>query len=59
MPSLIYRKGLDLKNAVASVLAENYHSDIVNRLKASDFTYRTGRLTIHRLNRTELRQRRS
>src|SRR5437867_7269540 len=47
MPSLIFRKGLDLKNAVAGMLAENYHSAIVDRIKAEDFTYRTGRLTIH------------
>ena len=47
MPSLIFRKGLDLKAAVAGMLAENYHSAIVDRIKADDFTYRTGRLTIH------------
>jgi 4-hydroxy-3-methylbut-2-en-1-yl diphosphate reductase len=47
MPSLIFRKGLDLKNAVAGMLAENYHSAVVDRIKAEDFTYRTGRLTIH------------
>src|SRR6266849_10066920 len=47
MPSLIFRKGLDLKNAVAGMLAENYHSAIVDRIKADAFTYRTGRLTIH------------
>ena len=29
------------------MLAENYHSEIVERLKADDFTYRAGRLTIH------------
>ena len=29
------------------MLAENYHSDVVDRIKASDFTYRTGRLTVH------------
>ena len=47
MPSLIFRKGLDLKNAVAGMLAENYHSDVVDRIKSDDFTYRTGRLTVH------------
>ena len=47
MPSLIFRKGLDLKHAVAGLLAENYHSAIVERIKAEDFTYRVGRLTIH------------
>ena len=47
MPSLIFRKGLDLKDAVAGMLAESYHSAIVDRIKADDFTYRTGRLTVH------------
>jgi 4-hydroxy-3-methylbut-2-enyl diphosphate reductase len=47
MPSLIFRKGLDLKQAVAGMLAENYHSAIVERIKAEDFTYRAGRLTVH------------
>src|ERR1700674_3182239 len=47
MASLIFRKGLDLKDAVAGMLAENYHSDIVERIKAEDFTYRAGRLTVH------------
>src|SRR5260370_13862725 len=47
MASLIFRKGLDLKHAVAGMLAENYHSAIVDRIKADDFTYRAGRLTVH------------
>jgi len=47
MPSLIFRKGLDLKHAVAGMLADNYHSDIVEQIKADDFTYRHGRLTVH------------
>jgi 4-hydroxy-3-methylbut-2-enyl diphosphate reductase len=47
MPSLIFRKGLDLKDAVAGRLAENYHSAIIDRVKADDFTHRAGRLTIH------------
>jgi 4-hydroxy-3-methylbut-2-enyl diphosphate reductase len=47
MPSLIFRKGLDLKHAVAGALADNYHSDLVERVKADDFTHRAGRLTIH------------
>jgi 4-hydroxy-3-methylbut-2-en-1-yl diphosphate reductase len=47
MSSLIFRKGLDLKGAVAGVLAENYHSAVVDRIKADDFTYRAGRLTIY------------
>src|SRR6476646_8159718 len=47
MASLIFRKGLDLKDAVAARLAENYHSALVERIKAEDFTYRAGRLTVH------------
>jgi 4-hydroxy-3-methylbut-2-enyl diphosphate reductase len=47
MPSLIFRKGLDLKAAVAGLLAENYRSGVVDRIKADDFTYRAGRLTVY------------
>jgi 4-hydroxy-3-methylbut-2-enyl diphosphate reductase len=47
LPSLIFRKGLDLKHAVSDLLAESYHSAIVDRIKADDFTYRSGRLTVH------------
>jgi 4-hydroxy-3-methylbut-2-enyl diphosphate reductase len=47
MPSLIFRKGLDLKDAVAGILAESYHSRIVEQIKASDYTYGAGRLTLY------------
>jgi len=47
MPSLIFRKGLDLKHAVAGLLAENYHSQVIAQIKDHDFTYRAGRLTVH------------
>src|SRR5437867_8788008 len=47
MPSLVFRKGLDLKHAVAGMLADNYHSAIVDRIKAEEFTYRSGRLTLY------------
>ena len=47
MSSLIFRKGLDLKQAVAGMLAESYHSDVIARIKDNDFTYAAGRLTIH------------
>src|SRR5687767_11608317 len=47
MPSLIFRKGLDMQHAVAGMLADNYHSAIIDRIKADDFVYRAGRLTIH------------
>jgi 4-hydroxy-3-methylbut-2-enyl diphosphate reductase len=45
--SLIFRKGLDLKHAVAGLLAESYHSGLIEQIKADDFTYRAGRLTVH------------
>jgi 4-hydroxy-3-methylbut-2-en-1-yl diphosphate reductase len=47
LSSVIFRKGLDLKHAVAGVLADSYHSDLIDRIKAEDFTYRAGRLTVH------------
>jgi 4-hydroxy-3-methylbut-2-en-1-yl diphosphate reductase len=47
LPSLIFRKGLDLKHAVAGMLADSYHSELVERLKNADFTHRSGRLTVH------------
>ena len=45
--SLVFRKGLDLKDAVAAELNQNYHSELVQQIKADDFQYRSGRLTIH------------
>ncbi len=47
MPPLIFRKGLDLKHEVADVLAESYHSDLVHRIKESDFRFTSGRLEVH------------
>ena len=47
MPPLIFRKGLDLKREVAGVLAESYHSDLVQQIKDADFQVHSGRLTIH------------
>ncbi|MBI4264636.1 MAG: 4-hydroxy-3-methylbut-2-enyl diphosphate reductase [Acidobacteria bacterium] len=47
MPPLIFRKGLDLKHEVAGVLAESYHSDLVDAVKEAGFRYQSGRLTIH------------
>jgi 4-hydroxy-3-methylbut-2-en-1-yl diphosphate reductase len=44
---LIFRKGLDMKEAVAGELAAAYHSKIVDRVRSSDFKYEAGRLTIH------------
>jgi 4-hydroxy-3-methylbut-2-enyl diphosphate reductase len=47
VPPLIFRKGLDLKHEVAGVLAESYHSDLIESIKNADFTYASGRLTVH------------
>jgi 4-hydroxy-3-methylbut-2-en-1-yl diphosphate reductase len=47
VPPLIFRKGLDLKHEVAGVLAESYHSDLIESIKNTDFLYASGRLTVH------------
>jgi len=44
---LVFRRGLDLKDAVAAELNQNYHSDLVQQIKSNDFQYREGRLTVH------------
>jgi 4-hydroxy-3-methylbut-2-enyl diphosphate reductase len=36
-----------MKHAVAGMLAENYHSGLVERIKGEDFAYRAGRLTVY------------
>jgi 4-hydroxy-3-methylbut-2-enyl diphosphate reductase len=47
VPPLIFRKGLDLKDAVAGALAQDYHSALIEEIKANDFRYVAGRLTVH------------
>ena len=47
MPALIFRKGLDLKHEVAGVLAQSYHSALVDRVRAAGFRHDTGRLALH------------
>jgi len=47
MPPIIFRKGLDMKAAVAGQLAEAYHSRIVDDLRAAGYVRSHGRLTIH------------
>jgi 4-hydroxy-3-methylbut-2-enyl diphosphate reductase len=47
VPQLIFRKGLDLKHEVAGVLAESYHSALVQSIKDNSFRFVSGRLTIH------------
>ena len=47
MPALIFRKGLDLKHEVAGALADSYHSKLVQTIKAADYKFESGRLTVH------------
>ena len=44
---LIFRKGLDMKEAVAGELAAAYDSALIDEVRANDFTFTSGRLTIH------------
>ncbi len=44
---LIFRKGLDMKEAVAAELAAAYDSAIVDEVRASDYHLVSGRLTLH------------
>jgi len=47
MPPVVFRKGLDLKDAVAADLAAAYHSRIVDDIREGGFVRTAGRLTIH------------
>jgi 4-hydroxy-3-methylbut-2-en-1-yl diphosphate reductase len=47
MPELIFRKGFSLKHEVAADLEADYHSALVQRIKAADFCHRDGRVTVH------------
>jgi 4-hydroxy-3-methylbut-2-enyl diphosphate reductase len=44
---LIFKKGLNMKEAVAAELAAAYHSGIVDEVRGNDFQYSCGRLTVH------------
>ena len=44
---LIFRKGLDMKEAVAGELATAYHSALVDEVRAGNFRHEKGRLTVH------------
>ena len=44
---LIFRKGLDMKEAVAGELAAAYHSALVDQVRASGFRHDKGRMTLH------------
>ena len=46
-PAVIYRKGLDLKDAVAGALSADYDSSLVEAIKADGYRYAAGRLTVH------------
>jgi 4-hydroxy-3-methylbut-2-en-1-yl diphosphate reductase len=43
---LYFQKGFNLKNVVGPVLAQNYHSAVVDRLKALGYTARAGSLRL-------------
>jgi 4-hydroxy-3-methylbut-2-enyl diphosphate reductase len=47
MPPVIFRKGLDMKEAVAAELAAAYHSRLIDDVRAAGFVRQHGRLTIH------------
>lgn len=47
MAAPVFRKGLDLRQAVAGQLARDYHSRLLDEIRESDFTWRSGRLTVH------------
>ena len=47
MPATIFRKGLNLKNDVAGVLARDYHSQLIEEIKDSGYRWQSGRLTLH------------
>ncbi|HVL66096.1 MAG TPA: 4-hydroxy-3-methylbut-2-enyl diphosphate reductase [Vicinamibacterales bacterium] len=44
---LIFRKGLDMKEAVAGELSEAYDSRLVDEVRANGFRHESGRLTVH------------
>jgi 4-hydroxy-3-methylbut-2-enyl diphosphate reductase len=46
-PAVIYRKGLDLKDAVAGALSADYDSALVESIKAAGYRHDAGRLTVH------------
>jgi 4-hydroxy-3-methylbut-2-enyl diphosphate reductase len=44
---LIFRKGLDMKEAVAGELAAAYDSAIVDKVRANNYRHESGRLMVH------------
>ena len=47
MPELIFRKGFALREAVAGELSADYHSGLVESIKAAGYRHVSGRLTVH------------
>jgi 4-hydroxy-3-methylbut-2-enyl diphosphate reductase len=47
MPPVVFRKGLNLKEAVAGELAAAYHSALVDEVRAQGFVRQAGRLTLY------------
>lgn len=47
MADLIFRKGFSLGSAVAGDLAADYHSGLVQDIKAAGYRFERGRLTVH------------
>jgi 4-hydroxy-3-methylbut-2-enyl diphosphate reductase len=47
MPPIVFRKGLDMKAAVAADLATAYHSALVDDVREHGFVRQNGRLTVH------------
>ena len=46
MTAAVFRKGLNLKHAVAGALADDFHSELVDQIKNANFTWKDGRLIV-------------
>jgi 4-hydroxy-3-methylbut-2-en-1-yl diphosphate reductase len=44
---LIFRKGLDMKEAVAAELSHAYDSGLVDQVREADYKFTSGRVTVH------------
>jgi 4-hydroxy-3-methylbut-2-enyl diphosphate reductase len=45
-PGPVFRRGFELRQAVAGELNADYHSELIERIKAAGFEYRSGRLQV-------------
>ena len=43
----VFRRGFELKQAVSGALSADYHSDLIERIKATGFEYSSGRLHVY------------